>query len=322
MASETETPESTENTLSLVITAATTGIGQTLTRKLTAAGHKVAGFAANNAEATIVRDNGGLPVYGDLTRAGEVASVIKMAQADTLVNLLPQVPNGVPFGKNDWDHEALLTSTRALVDAAAQTEIKFIVQSSYAFIYGDHDGATVTEATEPRPGDNALLLTAIQAEQILQASDIPTSILRMGYVYGPQSKSTAAMRDALSLGRPIMNEDAFANWLHEDDAAEALVKLIANGPDDAVFNITDNHAASTTDFLNAFAGSLGLNPPGRPPAFLNRFVGDSVVRDLINLSVQVSSEQAMNALDWQPQYTDFHTGIEHTLLSWRATQVG
>src|SRR5262245_1788897 len=98
------------SSLSVYITGAANSLGYEVIKQLVAHGHRVAGTSSGLDDATRIRQHSGLPVYNDLFRASEIASALKMVNADVIVNLAPQSINSLPTQNADWDYYTRLLS--------------------------------------------------------------------------------------------------------------------------------------------------------------------------------------------------------------------
>jgi nucleoside-diphosphate-sugar epimerase len=309
----------TERTpLRIFLTGATTPLGQAITVALTAAGHKIIGVTPTADGANLVRKLGGLPVYVDVSRASELESNIRMAKADVVVNAAPQVANQPPVRTVEWNTDKLAANAAALAKAAASAGAKFLVHTSYAFVAGDANGATVDETAKPNTGDNPLLKATRKAEPAALNGGVAACVLRFGFLYGPQSDALTALENTLRLSRPVVTGDGLSNWVQLADAAEAVRRAVEGQPSGEIFNIVDSHPTSAADFVTAFAAALGIEPPGTLPGFARRLLLSPVQSDLMALSTQVSAAKAAEKLGWTPQYTSVRAGLEQTLMMWRA----
>lgn len=315
-----ETTDTSERTpLNIFITAAASPLGQTVIKRLAADGHKVYGVAKGKDEAATVRAAGGMPVFADPTRAGEIASALRMAKADVVIHLAPMSLNSVPLRAIDADPQALAAGTAALVDGVqAAGGDAFFIHTSYAFLYAP----STTPAGEDAPlvdGEDAPLLeAALKAERLVRRAPIKAAVLRAGYVYGPHTPGLSAILTTLRAGRPLPAGDKPANWVHTEDLAQAIALTAVQQPAGEVFNIVDDSPVSPSAFLARFAEAQGLKAPGSVPGFLTRFVAGKTSALLLSLSASASNQHAKAALGWQPRYATYTSGIDETLMTWRA----
>lgn len=312
---------SERSTLKFFVTGATSPLGGVLTKTLTAAGHEVLGLAEGFSTAHIVRDNGGLPVYGDLLHAGELRNHIQGRGIDVVIHLQPQFANHIPLRDAEWHADQMEASARALTQAAAEGGAKFFVHTSYAFVYGDHHGQWVDETTRPHVEDNELLRSALRAERIALDAAVPSCVLRLGYLYGPTSNALRKLVDALRGARPIASGDGVLNFVHMSDAVEAIRRAAEARNDGSILNITDGTPITSAAFLDKLTSAVGISAPGSVPNFIQRFVSSKTQQELMALSARVRNTRAKDELGWSPRFDQVSRGLEDTLLSWRAEPV-
>ena len=80
--------------------------------------------------------------------------------------------------------------------------------------------------------------------------------------------------------------------------------------------------AEADAFVDQFAEALGVDRPTRRdmPQFIENLTTPAITRALMATAFQVSSAKARERLGWSPDYPDIESGLEQTLLSWRATE--
>lgn len=302
--------------LNIVVTGATRGPGLEVVAVLARAGHTVSAIADTAANADKVRAIGGRPVYADETRSGEIASLVKLAKADVLVDLARQDLNQT-LKNGAWDADDLIARAKAAAQGAKDGGAKFIVGTSYAFVYGDTHGHVVDETAKPHTDGHPLLKAILKAEKAILNSGVPACILRLGYVYGPHMTQIQDASRTMLQGRPLPSGTGLANYVYAADAAEAIRRAAEAAPAGEIFNVTDGHPVTSAQFLDALAESLGISAPGKYPSFLNGFMAGSPLNHLFGLSAKINSGKAQAALGWTPQYS-LAAGLSDTSLTWRA----
>lgn len=297
------------------LTGATTLIGRETTRHLAAAGYKVIGTGATQADARAIRDDGGIPAYPNLTRAGETRTAMLTLGRENLVvvNLAAQIANGVPFLPADWasTETLLIDGTAAMIEAAKAAGATYFVHGSFAFA----DIHTEDAALES-------VINAIKhAETLVIESGLPYSILRFGYAYGasPELEGTSA---ALRAGRPVYTSEkrARAGWVHAADAAAAIGLALESQPVGSRLTVVDDLTASPADFLGYFSSSQGLGAPSVSSlsSTLARMALGAVQYGLLNAASHPSNTDTKTLLGWQPRFTTYKQGLDDVLLTWRA----
>ncbi|MEQ8674955.1 MAG: NAD(P)-dependent oxidoreductase [Aggregatilineales bacterium] len=302
----------------VLITGANSIVGLTVIKKLVAEGHKVYATTPTTVGAGEIRSAGGHPVYPDLTRASEIISTFKMAKTDILIHLEPQSFNTVPFNVQ-WDADAVETNTRAIVKAAEEAGVSYIVYVSFAFLYAKSDSADESAALISA-STNPVVKAALDAEKAVKNSSIQSIILRAGYAYSADSAGLAELPNFLRAGRPVVGSNTPSSWVHAGDLASAITLAVEKRPDAEVLNITDGVSVSTNDFLAKLKALTGIGASGSVPGFLRGMFTTKSATALMALGTNVNSDKAKTALGWSPVYPSVDAGLEQILLKWRAAE--
>lgn len=313
--------------LSIVITSADSELGQATVRQFVAQGHKVTGLTQEKDGAAAVHSAGGVAVETDHSSGVELRDAILAANPDVVVNLTPQKANTLLSDGQDWKgfDKTLSTTTGALLTAVKDTNIKLLIHTSYTFLYGNTKEATENTPLSV-PGDDAIFKMAIATENQVTNSQIPTCVLRMGYLYGPESEDLKLYIKSFKMGRPYFAgpDSNLGNWLHFEDAAAALVKVADESePKGAIFNVVDGVPVSFADFIDRFAFTLGRKRPARIPMWLTPLALVLVVTpqqvDLLKLSTTVNSDSFRKQFGWSPRYVSYREGLQQTVDTWGAS---
>jgi len=313
----------TDTKLSIVITSADTELGQVTLRQFVAQGHKVTGLTQDKDGTAAVHSGGGIAVETDPSNAVEVRDAIIAANADVVVNLTPQKANTLLSDGQDWKgfDKTLSVTTAALLTAVKDTDIKLLIHTSYTFLYGNTRDATESTPLSV-PGDDAIFKMAIATENQVTNSQIPNCVLRLGYLYGPESEDLKLYIKSFKLGRPYFAgpESNLGNWLHFEDAAAALVLVAEQQPRGAFFNVVDGVPVSFADFIDRFAFTLGRKRPAHIPMWLTPLALVLVVTpqqvDLLKLITSVNSDSFRKQFGWSPRYVSYREGLQQTVDMW------
>jgi nucleoside-diphosphate-sugar epimerase len=308
----------------VLVTGATLDIGRAVTRQLVLNGYRVFGQTDLGKDgADILHALGAVPFYGDGTRKGELSSAIKAAKPDIVINLLPQRANTLLHDGLAWRgfEKVLRLSTQALVDAAEENGVKFIVHTSYGFLYGNAQNAT--EGTPRRfPLKDDVFDAASDAEEIVILSDIPACILRLGWLYGAHERDLQLYAKSINTGRPYYAGSSHhkASFVHANDAAKAVVLAAEKRTDGEVYNIADNTPVNFGKFIDTLTDKLGYNRVPKLPTFAAKLlphISDEQIA-LLELHGTLSSAKAREELGWSPEYPSYDEGLEQALRVWRA----
>lgn len=299
--------------LSVFVTGATGALGREVTRQLRAAGHRVTGATNGYENAALVRADGGIPAYPDLMRAGEMRSVMVAAKTDVVLNLAPQLPNHLPQVDAEWDASLMREGVEALLEAAKEAEVKFVVHASYAFA-GEHDEVL-----------DDLLETVRDGEREVLTGSMPACVLRLGFLYGAETPELTSVRGAMLSGKTVDcgPADSHVWWLNVPDAARAVIAAMNASPAGVLLNVVEDQAVSPADFMAYFAESQGVTPPGRASRFAIWAQPSKMQTALMHLSPHISNAKAKELIGWSPRFASYKEAIDDVLLSWRAaSEVG
>ena len=156
----------------------------------------------------------------------------------------------------------------------------------------------------------------------MQASGLPATILRYGFVYSSESAALRGLRDALLRGRTLLpgSDHTRANWIHADDGARAALLAIATRPVGETLYVVDDKPVPYAGFVNAFAGQLGLTAPGQIPDLMQPLFGGATQRAMLAQPSGASNAETKERLGWTPRYPTLAAGIEQSLMMWRAEE--
>lgn len=202
-----------------------------------------------------------------------------LRQADALIV-------SIPPGEKADGHAALAAALHK------NHRLQSIIYYSTIGVYGDRDGAWVTEkdvATPMQPRS----VRRYEAEQnwlaMGETLGAATAILRLAGIYGPEQNAVAQMRAGTA--RRIVKPGQVFNRIHVDDIARVTRAAIAQPRHGAVYNVTDDEPAPPQDVV-AYAAQLldmplppevdwrqaGLSPMGLSFYEENKRVSNALIR--------------------------------------------
>jgi nucleoside-diphosphate-sugar epimerase len=154
---------------------------------------------------------------------------------------------------------------RHLIEALPARPSRTLFVSSTA-VYGEHAGDWVDETTPTDPpGFNGRVL--VEAEDWLASRVVGGMSLRLAGLYGPgRTQLLERLREGtISVPR---GRSVFANRMHVDDAAAAIVHLLSLDAPESLYVGVDNTPLPVDELYDYLAGLLGAAPPpdGSPVA--------------------------------------------------------
>ncbi|MDH3514998.1 MAG: NAD-dependent epimerase/dehydratase family protein, partial [Gammaproteobacteria bacterium] len=185
-----------------------------------------------------------------------------------------------------------------------------VVLISTTGVYGDCKGEWVTEERAPRPeADRAKRRLA--AENILrrwsEKSGVTVVILRVPGIYGRGYLPEARLR----AGEPVLREEEspYSNRIHADDLAQVCVIAGHHGKPGVLYNVSDGHPTTMTDFFYRVADVLGIP---RPPAITleqaRRQMSEGMLSYLAE-SKRIDNRRMREELGVELMYPDLEAGL-------------
>ncbi|BAU48710.1 NAD-dependent dehydratase [Sulfurifustis variabilis] len=273
-------------------------IGTRVARLERAQRARVSALARSEESAARLRTEGIAPVAGDLDQP---ESLRELPTHDTLLYYFAPPPaKGVHDPRMRGLLEALLPERRP----------RRIVYISTTGVYGDCAGAWVTEERPPKPGADRAR-RRLDAEEALRAFgarfEVGTVILRVPGIYAPGRLPV----DRIRAGEPLVREEEapYTNRIHADDLAQVCIAAMRRGGDGGVYNVSDGHPTTMTDYFFKVADALGLpRPPVLPLASVRERVSEGM-RGYLAESRRIDNRRMRAELGVSLRYPTLEAGL-------------
>ena len=273
-------------------------IGERVARLERSEGRSVAGMVRSEKSARRLRAAGIQPITLDLDAP---ASLNNLSVKDAVVYYFAPPPDTGVTDPRMETFVSVLTPPHLP---------KRIVLISTTGVYGDCHGEWVTEDRPPNPqADRARRRLA--AETTLQAwskaSGVSIVILRVPGIYGPGYLPEERLRS----GEPVLREDEspFSNRIHADDLARICIAAARHDHPGVLYNVSDGHPTTMTDFFYRVADVLGMS---RPPAITMEEargrLGEGMLSYLAE-SKRIDSRRMREELGVELLYPDLTAGL-------------
>ena len=229
------------------------------------------------------------------------------------INLAGQRANTLLHDGHAWKDFArnALAGTRRAIRSAELRGVPMLVHASFAFVHAVERGAALAEPLR------SAVDVILDCEGLVLSGPAPACVVRLGYLYGPDSADLRAYRKAFRLGRPYWSgpRKALQYHLHQFDAATAL--LAAGNPRNAgrILYATDGVPASFMQFMDGFAHRVGRRTPLHLPQFsslLARVIirGEHMQQAALAMPREAPTPRVPR---WKARFANFREGLDQVV---------
>lgn len=234
----------------------------------------------------------------------------KTAPGKVHVNIAGQQANNLLSDGHAWkDFERIAT---AGVRRALQADATMLVHASCAFVLGQPTKDPLRSLAE----------VVLECERMVLAASRPACVVRLGYLYGPESRDLKLYRKAFRLGRPYWAgaRRALQYHLHQFDAVSALVAAAKPRNAGKTFYATDGHPVSFMQFMDDFARRVGRRFPLHVPIIAAPLIRAIVREEHMQQTALAMPPEAPSPRvpGWRPAYADYRKGLDEVISSWDA----
>ena len=177
-------------------------------------------------------------------------------------------------------------------------------------VYGDCQGAWVTEERKAAPATDRARRryhAECQLNQYAKSRNVSLTVLRVPGIYGPDRLPLERLQRQLPVVVP--DEAPYSNRIHADDLARACLFVATRDPAGGLFNISDGHPTTMTDYFFAVADHLGLpRPPCLPLAEALRVLGPAMA-SFLEESRRLDSSRLREELGFRCDYPTVAEGL-------------
>lgn len=223
--------------------------GRAFARRMAKKAEWIAGTTRSAGKLEALARDGMRPVLFD---GAELSDEARALLAETTHLVISAGPQG--------GEDPVLAAARATV-LSGMPALEWIGYLSTVGVYGDHDGAWVTEESECRPSAQRST-ERLKAENgwldLGRARGVPVAVLRLSGIYGPGRNALVNL--ASGTAKRVIREGQVFNRIHVADIAAALEHLGKRGLG-GVYNVTDDRPCPPQDVITFAAGLMGVEPP-------------------------------------------------------------
>ncbi len=184
-------------------------------------------------------------------------------------------------------------------------------------VYGNHDGAWVTEQTAPKPVSERSIWRVNAENQWGSATEraqIPLAIFRLSGIYGPGRNAFINIQKGRA--RRLIKPGQVFNRVHRDDIGQAVARAVQQNTG-GVFNITDNEPAPPQDVVTLAHELMGIDPP-REQDFETAELSP-MARSFYGENKRVANQKSKEQLGMEYRWPDYRTSLKrmHKEGSWK-----
>lgn len=185
-----------------------------------------------------------------------------------------------------------------------------VVLASTTGVYGDCQGEWVDETRAPNPIEPRAwrrLSAEDQWRSWAENNQAELVILRLPGFYGPGRLP----RKRLEQGLPVLveAESPWSNRIHIEDLVRACLAAMEQGRAGEVYNLSDGHPGTMTEYFNQVAEHLGLP---RPPQISLEQVSEQLsegMQGYLRESRRIDNSKMLRELGVQLQYPHLTQGL-------------
>jgi nucleoside-diphosphate-sugar epimerase len=273
-------------------------IGRLVADRLRARGQSVTGVVRTPGSVDRLRALGIEAVCLDLDAGAR--PLPDLAQFGGICYFAPPPPTGMRDSRLRAFLEALYGPAR----------LRRIVYISTSAVYGDCRGEWITEQQPLQPGTERGM-RRLDAERRLQdwaeRHGVEWMILRVPGIYGPGKLPLARLRQGL----PVLREaDApYTNRIHTEDLATVCVAALDGSHHNTVYNVSDGHPSTMTDYFFKVADAVGLpRPPVVDRKEARRVLSEGMLSFLQD-SRRMDNRKLLQELAVTLRYPDLESGL-------------
>jgi nucleoside-diphosphate-sugar epimerase len=296
-----------ENAVGAVLIVGCGDIGSRVARLELAAGNSVAGLARSRETAGRLAGLGVAVVPGDLDApdsltglSGDLATLTARGW-HTLYYFAPPPASGTGDPR-------LAAFLGALPAGELPPRVVYISTSG---VYGDCRGEWVTEDRLPNPRTDRAR-RRLAAENTLREwcarSGVVSVILRVPGIYGPGRLPLERIRSGVPVVRRA--ESPYSNRIHAEDLAAVCFAAPRFGGLDPIYNVSDGHPTTMTDYFFRVADRFDLpRPPEISLEEARRVLGPSLL-SFLEESRRLDNRRMIRDLRPRLRYPDLTSGLE------------
>jgi nucleoside-diphosphate-sugar epimerase len=251
----------------------------------------------------------GMPITGARSELGRLLSQ-RRPPGHVQFNLAGQRANTLLHDGHAW--QGFARTALAGARSAMRADADMLVHASFAFVLGRPQKDPLRSIAE----------TILECERLVLSGPLPACVLRLGYLYGPDSRDLRAYRTAFRLGRPYWagSRKALQYHLHQFDAVSALLAAAKPPHAGRILYATAGKPVSFMQFMDDFARRLGKRFPLHVPTLAKPVIKLLVREEHMQQAALAMPSRAPSPRvpGWKPAFADYRDGLDQVIEAWSA----
>lgn len=204
-------------------------------------------------------------------------------------------------------------------DLANAPELKWVAYLSTPAVYGDRQGAVVSEDDTPNPG-SARGRRRLDAERgwldAFPGEDVSVQIFRLAGIYGPGRSPIDQLRAGTA--RIIEKPGQVFNRIHVDDIGTILLASMERPRPGRIYNVADDEACPSGDVMRYAAALLDVAPP--EPIDFESAELSAMARSFYSECKRLDTARLKNELGVKLAFPTYREGLRHVARETGAPQ--
>ncbi|MEA5466536.1 SDR family oxidoreductase [Leptothoe sp. PORK10 BA2] len=160
--------------------------------------------------------------------------------------------------------ETYLGTAQTLAQVLPHTAVQQLIYTSTYSVYGQHQGAVVTEETGVEPATANGEVIAAAERTLLGLSGLDVCVLRLGGIYGPGRTLERIYSRAAGQTRPGTG-DEWANWVHREDIVGGI-EYVRSHSLSGIYNLVQDEIPTVKELIDRVCDRYHLAPVTWDPA--------------------------------------------------------
>ena len=291
--------------MKILVTGASGFIGSRLAKTLSEADHDVTALIhENELDDTSIKN-----IQGDITDD-------ELSFPNVIYDVVYHLAAVTPLEKNKKVLKEVNYDGTVNFFEKIKSRTKFFVYVSGLGVFGDPGEGVINESASLNPNTDYSKIR-LDAQRYLKTqckeNSIPFTVAYLGEVYGNGGWFSSIIMDRLQKGKFKLpgGGEYYRNYVHVDDAVNALVEIGERDAFDERYIVTDSEPALFKDFIFYICDVMGYKRPGKVPNMLAKAAlgGDAV--KLLTTSMKVSNKKISEIANFK--YTNYKKGLDNVL---------